>query len=1286
MCFDGCLNVRKRILRFSISLNSVSEFVDLFHQCCRTNIHENWEEAEVVRKFFSDLFEWTKQERDEYSLPVIEAFCEELQDFFDDKVLHEKARSCNLAVWLLDIICENSSESMWNKMLTTSLVIDSDTTFPLSTDMILIYCTGGKRLLHDENMLKATMRFVILVLEQDLTLESRIFNACTRLDNSVVSKSLIATDRLVRTTGSNRKIINKIRAGDLMSDKCAETLLSCALEAMRNFASSHPEVCEQVARDLFVDLCMDESLLSLLPLAARNRVIEQSISCLCSLINQGKGSPSASSNYHQEIIELVHSIASVVFTDSDESAKSPQTSSSRSQRGGVLVLGALSSRIHNSEVMDIIHRLFMEGLQSLPSTLHENLLLHLTGIALVPPHKYLSSGDSKVLCWECAGTKGRCFERLASGLTTDEALRHLQQELLVLIAKLGMLLLTHSKQQRPEVQPRQLVLLVLIIATAGRFAAVKTFVLYMTQHGLVDDVSPPTCLRVCVTFSTPILFPFASWKLFLLPSLALENHCPATSPATFFFDTAHIRAGGELKSCRFRESWMNTFGYQRKCKKVRCFDRNSLSLLAEKELPARYKEFLAKDSKMTEAKCLQLMAIYHVESYFGAVSSEPPNFSRLLEGLFLKIIDKLTERFDSLEFSPPQEEFLTQLTCALILHSSSCVPSKRSFSEKSIKVVLRVFPILHWSLRCFRVLMDSYEESVNFAKIPLDLFSSRMTAESKLGDGGDFSQRHAALRVIENLVRYWMEQMLLQAPLASSAIIQIYLLQCSSPAGSEGVQSYTVNIIQEAMIGVMPLPHGAKAGGVAGAGGGRALNRMPNSDATSLQGLRGGFVWRYLGGWAVHGGVDFADVARGLQDKARYLGMAKLLLDLQLSLTSQQALTSSDHASLEALEALNPMDVGARESMRTSTSLWCWINSLLSGTEREMLVREVCNALSSNMEEGCGLLSSWNDPEHHAEVDQSTSSRVFAECYAQALCVEFLQEQCRLSHKSKSIVFRSICKLLLLAFSRSRVLVLNEFNSALVLQLLRLAFIVLHEARMPSFLASILLDRTLSASLHFFSFRPSWGLDGKRDGTGNGPGVLRSRGAWIVVSSWMGRIRSAEKSREEEPVGFGMTQVLFKGRGGADSIFSTVRDWENSDEKEGEWLGMLDHHNDHAASSGFGYESSKLVLEELWQMPSESNSELFSEGRNAEDMRSSIMGGRVSKQSLSNSEQASIYSRQLPAMFSAEQDQSDPAMILKARCRFVESVFGIIRGMLVVTHQPLKSLFSRNLLSGRVGL
>uniref|UniRef100_A0A7S0EZI4 PI3K/PI4K catalytic domain-containing protein n=1 Tax=Hanusia phi TaxID=3032 RepID=A0A7S0EZI4_9CRYP len=349
--------------------------------------------------------------------------------------------------------------------------------------------------------------------------------------------------------------------------------------------------------------------------------------------------------------------------------------------------------------------------------------------------------------------------------------------------------------------------------------------------------------------------------------------------------------------------------------------------------------------------------------------------------------------------------------------------------------------------------------------------------------------------------------------------------------------------------------------------------------------------------------------------------------------------------------------------MRIATSLWSWINSVLTGTEREMLVREVCDSLSLHMEKGCGVLSRWNIQEYHGQMDNSMSSRLVAECYAQALCVEFLQEQCRLSHKSKSIAFRSICKMLLLAFSRSKVLVLNEFNSTVVLQLLRLAFIVLHEARMPSFLASLLLDRTLSASLHFFSFRPSWALDGKRDGTGNGPGVVRSRGAWIVVPSWMGRIQSVARSSEQEAVGFGMTQVhlliqlgmsiqvLFKG--GGESIFSTVKEWENSDEKEGEWLGFLDQHRDLAVSSGFGYEDSKLALEELWQMPSESNSELFSDGRNAEEVRSSLFGGKFSRQSLSNSEQASIYGRSLPAMLSADSNENDPGMILKARSRLL---------------------------------
>eukprot|EP00960_Hanusia_phi_P030027 748338-Hanusia_phi.AAC.6 len=254
-------------------------------------------------------------------------------------------------------------------------------------------------------------------------LKARIFYSCTKLDHTALSKSLVVTEGLVRIAGSNRKIMCKIRTEDMMSERSAEKLLGLALDAIRHFSISYPQRCEQVARDLFIDLCMDESLLSLLPLAARNRVIEQSISHLCSLINDGKETISGSSNSQQEIIELVHSVASVVFNESSESTKSSRFCS---QRGGVLLLGALSSRIQHPEVgnlcssasplhrlrsaptsplprssrhspmnhlqaMDIIHRLFLEGLQSLPSTLHENLLLHLTGIALVPPHKYLRS-------------------------------------------------------------------------------------------------------------------------------------------------------------------------------------------------------------------------------------------------------------------------------------------------------------------------------------------------------------------------------------------------------------------------------------------------------------------------------------------------------------------------------------------------------------------------------------------------------------------------------------------------------------------------------------------------------------------------------------------------------------------------------------------------------------------------------------------------------------------------------------------------------------------------------
>eukprot|EP00960_Hanusia_phi_P030028 748338-Hanusia_phi.AAC.7 len=103
-------------------MKPLGQFIDLFHKCCRSCFHETTSEAKVIRKFFVDLFQLTSDEREEFSTPIIEAFCEELQDAFDEHVNMKTRPSSHLAVWLLDIISGGSNDSMLNKLLSTSLV------------------------------------------------------------------------------------------------------------------------------------------------------------------------------------------------------------------------------------------------------------------------------------------------------------------------------------------------------------------------------------------------------------------------------------------------------------------------------------------------------------------------------------------------------------------------------------------------------------------------------------------------------------------------------------------------------------------------------------------------------------------------------------------------------------------------------------------------------------------------------------------------------------------------------------------------------------------------------------------------------------------------------------------------------------------------------------------------------------------------------------------------------------------------------------------------------------
>jgi len=148
---------------------------------------------------------------------------------------------------------------------------------------------------------------------------------------------------------------------------------------------------------------------------------------------------------------------------------------------------------------------------------------------------------------------------------------------------------------------------------------------------------------------------------------------------------------------------------------------------------------------------------------------------------------------------------------------------------------------------------------------------------------GDVGQRHEVLKSIEDVARSWLALSLSQAPLHASALLQVYLSgdtslayhasACSQdedaePHGGdeETLRSYAVNLIQEVITGVTPSPAADLSGqgnGKNGAGIGRA---------------RGSIMWRYWGGWAMHGGVDLSSIMKGSNFKERVNGMARVVL------------------------------------------------------------------------------------------------------------------------------------------------------------------------------------------------------------------------------------------------------------------------------------------------------------------------------------------------------------------------------------------------------------------------
>ena len=303
----------------------------------------------------------------------------------------------------------------------------------------------------------------------------------------------------------------------------------------------------------------------------------------------------------------------------------------------------------------------------------------------------------------------------------------------------------------------------------------------------------------------------------------------------------------------------------------------------------------------------------------------------VMEGIMAKVVDTYLEAAAAAGPGPARDFALEEQTCMLIEESASWVPMRRTVAQRALRLLLRRFAQLHWRPRCLFRMLRVYGKSVIAAKMTSELAmrspaSSSIAVNASLehvsdaGVGreeakrfsapanGDSVQRHAALQSTEAIARSWLDQALSQAPLYTSTLLQAFLLGEGATYTGPGFdatgmlppewldaggtfspqqdwedgfhgdvddasRSFAVNLIQEVIIGALspgPVLDG-RSGQKDGAG-------FKEKDGAGVVRARGHIMWRYWGGWAMHGGLDLSSLMRGLNVKGRFTGMARVVL------------------------------------------------------------------------------------------------------------------------------------------------------------------------------------------------------------------------------------------------------------------------------------------------------------------------------------------------------------------------------------------------------------------------
>ncbi|KAJ1479621.1 hypothetical protein T484DRAFT_1902534 [Baffinella frigidus] len=191
---------------------------------------------------------------------------------------------------------------------------------------------------------------------------------------------LLGGQAVLRTKSADHPPHGSGDGGDVL-----EELLGEAVEGIARLAERCTHLAPR-AVEVLVPVCMEDKAVLLLPGGPlRTRLRARASEGVCRALRARSLAPGDPTS---ELEESLHAIAAVLFRDAGAGSVG---GGGAARRQAVMLLGRIAERAEIPHATEVVQGLMMEGLQSLPPSLHAELLQQLTAIALVPPHAHYKS-------------------------------------------------------------------------------------------------------------------------------------------------------------------------------------------------------------------------------------------------------------------------------------------------------------------------------------------------------------------------------------------------------------------------------------------------------------------------------------------------------------------------------------------------------------------------------------------------------------------------------------------------------------------------------------------------------------------------------------------------------------------------------------------------------------------------------------------------------------------------------------------------------------------------------